>query len=233
MFMMLLVYFGAGRPLAERARRLLTPWLIWSAIYGALKMADAIASGHPLSDEFDWWMLTTGPSIHLWFLPFGFAFVALAQVLESTIARVAVVVIGFIVFWRVGAVSLSPPLREWMFVAPAAIVGLAMRWWSPSLVLALAVVAVVLAASLGPGPMTVWKLGIAALVVLAAILAARPGTPDSTWLGSPSLGIYLIHPAVAAVAARSGLQGWPLYLVVAGGSIAAAILIRRYAGWLA
>lgn len=173
-------------------------------------------------------MLATGPSIHLWFLPFSFAFVAFAQVLEATAVRAAVVAIGFIIFWQVEAVSLPPPLREWMFVAPAAIVGLAMRWWSPSLVLAAATGGT--ASALGSSPTAAWKLGIAALVVLAAILAARPGTPDSAWLGSLSLGIYFVHPAIAVVA---GLEGWPLYLVVAGGAIAATILIRRYAPWLA
>ncbi|WP_340107308.1 acyltransferase family protein [Pikeienuella sp. HZG-20] len=233
MFMMLLVYFSAGRPLAERAHRLLMPWLIWSVIYGALKVADAIVSGHPLSSEFDWWMLATGPSLHLWFLPFSFAFVVLSRVLESSAAQMVAVVVGIVALWAADAVKLPPPLAEWVFVAPAALTGLAMRWWPPSIVLGIVVAATMILASLGPNSMVAWKLCFAALIVLVALRGAREGTPRSAWLGSLSLGIYLVHPAIAAMAMRVGLENRPFYLVVVGGTVAVAILIRRHAPWLA
>lgn len=55
-----------------RARRLLTPWLIWSAIYAALLAVQAARNGRPVLADFDASMLLTGPALHLWFLPFAF-----------------------------------------------------------------------------------------------------------------------------------------------------------------
>ena len=56
-----------------RARRLLMPWLVWSVVYGGVKLAEALVEGQPLGSAFAPWMLLTGPAIHLWFLPFAFA----------------------------------------------------------------------------------------------------------------------------------------------------------------
>lgn len=57
---------------ADRAKRLLQPWLIWSAIYGAFKLTDLLAHHESFGDEFSLSMVLTGPAIHLWFLPFAF-----------------------------------------------------------------------------------------------------------------------------------------------------------------
>lgn len=43
---------------------------IWRVIYGALKIAQATSCGAPILEEFSWWMLLTGLSLPLWFLPF-------------------------------------------------------------------------------------------------------------------------------------------------------------------
>ena len=56
-----------------RARGLLLPWLAWSAVYGGVKVAEAVVGGQPPGNAFAPWMLLTGPAIHLWFLPFAFA----------------------------------------------------------------------------------------------------------------------------------------------------------------
>ena len=36
----------------NRAARLMMPWLVWSAIYGTLKLAEVTITGKPLSSEF-------------------------------------------------------------------------------------------------------------------------------------------------------------------------------------
>lgn len=56
----------------SRAQRLLLPWLVWSAIYGAMKLAEVAVTGVPLRHEFAPWMWLVGTAIHLWFLPFAF-----------------------------------------------------------------------------------------------------------------------------------------------------------------
>lgn len=58
---------------AHRARRLLIPWLAWSAFYGLLHVCVAVRHGQPPFGEFQWTMLFTGPEYHLWYLPFAFA----------------------------------------------------------------------------------------------------------------------------------------------------------------
>ena len=70
MFVMLLVYFGVRSPFASTANRLLKIWVIWSAIYAGLKLAQGVISGTKFELEFEPWMVWTGTSIHLWFLPF-------------------------------------------------------------------------------------------------------------------------------------------------------------------
>ena len=51
-FVAYLAYFGVGRPLADRARRLLVPWVIWSAIFAVAKVLQAMALGTPIAEEF-------------------------------------------------------------------------------------------------------------------------------------------------------------------------------------
>lgn len=55
----------------SRLNRLMLPFAAWSLVYGGLKLVEIALSGRPLSSEFAWWMLATGPALHLWFLPFA------------------------------------------------------------------------------------------------------------------------------------------------------------------
>lgn len=61
--------------LAKRTRRLLIPWLLWSAFYGLVNTFRAWRSGNPrFGDLLDpsWSMLWMGTEIVLWYLPFAF-----------------------------------------------------------------------------------------------------------------------------------------------------------------
>ena len=131
MFVMLVVHYGAGRPLAGTARRLLVPWAIWSAIYGLAKAAQALSSDRPLSTEFVPWMILTGPAIHLWFLPFCVIFLGTARLLEGVLGRRAAYAIlgGLSVFslWAAQQDNVQIPLAQWVTVWPAACLGLLTR----------------------------------------------------------------------------------------------------------
>lgn len=86
MFIMLLVYLGAGRPLKAPFDRLLIPWLAWSGIYAALKVAQSLLTCSAIMDEFAPWMILTGTSIHLWFLfllLFSFLFLTVCSTLRT------------------------------------------------------------------------------------------------------------------------------------------------------
>ena len=57
----------------SRAVRLLLPWVVWSLIYGSLKLAEVGLTNATIQSEFALWMLFAGPSLHLWFMPFAYA----------------------------------------------------------------------------------------------------------------------------------------------------------------
>ena len=102
LFMALLVYYGAERSLAERARRLVLPSLIWGLIYGALKVVDAVLAGRPIASEFAPWMLLTGPVLPLW------VSLAVADwMVKMAVALVALIPFRVIVSWARGEASVA------------------------------------------------------------------------------------------------------------------------------
>jgi len=86
LFILLQVHFGFDRPLRQQVRRLLVPWAIWSTIYAAGKVTQAIAEDTPIVGEFEYWMILTGTSLHLWYLPFSVAAISVVQVLPRLIS---------------------------------------------------------------------------------------------------------------------------------------------------
>ena len=77
MLLVVLAFPGAVRVsfpayLRGRVQRLLVPWVIWSGVYGVLKLAELVVTGAPFGSEFSLNMILTGTALHLWFLPFAF-----------------------------------------------------------------------------------------------------------------------------------------------------------------
>jgi fucose 4-O-acetylase-like acetyltransferase len=71
-FFLVLLALPSRARIKERARRLLVPFAIWSAICALFLVLISAKNGQ---DLFGWWrpqMIVMGPSIHLWFLPFAF-----------------------------------------------------------------------------------------------------------------------------------------------------------------
>jgi peptidoglycan/LPS O-acetylase OafA/YrhL len=52
--------------------RIMLPWFFWSAVYQLARIARSIIFRSPMSGEFHWWILVTGTSATLWFLPYAF-----------------------------------------------------------------------------------------------------------------------------------------------------------------
>lgn len=148
-FMMLLLLLAFDSAAAQgfvpyarqRVLRLLGPWLVWSAIYGAFKLTEILVTHKDPASEFAWWMLATGPALHLWFLPFAFA----ASLIVWPVARLspvkdavppggagfAALVLVFAALalaaigWQQGPAR-PIPLAQWLSVLPAVIFGLAL-----------------------------------------------------------------------------------------------------------
>lgn len=71
----------------RRAQRLLTPYLVWCAIYGILYGQRAYRAGVSFHDLAFWWGPVAGTAIHLWFLPFIFVWGALGAWLAPRLMK--------------------------------------------------------------------------------------------------------------------------------------------------
>jgi hypothetical protein len=190
-FTILLVHFAVTKSkvsgpdaLTKQAKRLLGPWLFWCAIYGIAKASDWWLHG---GQEFSFWMVLTGPSIHLWWLPFAFVAVAVAQRSDFYLATFAVLV------WALGRLHSGPPFDQWDFVLSSVIYGRALcqdwKWRIPAMALCL-----IMTGST--------QFAIAAIAVHLAMAMPTPSTTISKLLDQSALAIYLSAPLIASVASR-------------------------------
>lgn len=116
-FIIISVFFALCAGEARSQKRVLRIWLFWSVVYSALKILQALIHSTPVVDEFSWWMLLTGPSLPLWFLPFiyvmnGFS-VAYSRTIKSY-TTIEAVTLGMIAAGSAIASPLLPiPLAQW------------------------------------------------------------------------------------------------------------------------
>ncbi|MEM1374292.1 MAG: hypothetical protein AAGF78_07920 [Pseudomonadota bacterium] len=230
-FIVLSVVFALQGGVAWSRRRVLHLWVFWSLVYGALKALQAVMTSQPLASEFDWWMLLTGPSLPLWFLPFIFVacglavsfdrHVKLSPALEGTFCGLASA--AFVV-----AEPMMPiPLAQWcigLAAVAAAIpvyratqgswIGLVL-WSVPILVIQ-------------------EELLLLAIPVVTLALMSRIET-SASWpalLGRLALPVYVLHSGVSAI---TGLEETPLAIVTVllistllGLVLMRVPLVRRY-----
>lgn len=216
-FLMLMLVFALPGALQRdwrsyarsRWQRLMVPFLIWSGVYGALKLAEVALTQTTLGDEFAPHMLLTGPAIHLWFLPFAFV----CCLIIYPVARIG----RPPALWALGLVMLAlalqaarqdqtfaPPLAQWAYVAPAACLGmaLALSHIRPRLQAGVALGFVALATYMG------WSAGLVQLALALALLLAcgqihLPATRASSLAAQASMGVYLAHPLIFSLLERA------------------------------
>jgi hypothetical protein len=71
----------AQQVIRARAKRLLVPFLLWSAIYAAFYLGTMVPQGYSIDQVISLWGPLAGTAPHLWFLPFAFLSSALTAVL--------------------------------------------------------------------------------------------------------------------------------------------------------
>lgn len=202
---------GGPFDIRSRVHRLLVPFAAWSGIYATALIVQAVAQNDMPLGWIRPWMIFTGPALHLWFLPFLAAGTAVLiryreaiSVISFVGLFVATALLAAVCFWLLHHNEPMTGLAQWVFGAPAVLFAvLIVRANTGARMAAVAVFSAVLLtlADYGwtNGPL---QLGLA---VIAVLMVRRFATSTPVYLGylaRLTLGIYLIHPLLAAVLVR-------------------------------
>ncbi len=223
-FLMLLIVLGlpaaAARPfgsfMTNRARRLLIPWGIWSALYGAVKLLEVGFTQKTYAQEFTLSMLLTGPALHLWFLPFAFvASLTLPPLVRLWPATTAgqsrmlglLLVASFASLALQQGPPLSIPLAQWATALPALGIGVALGLSRGNTALTIgAALGIFLlgTAAFALGWTTgLLQLGLASAALLLCLAVQSRETALSRLCAQTSLTVYLVHPLILSILRRS------------------------------
>ena len=225
---------------ATRRARLLRPWLIWSGLFAALKLAEVALTGRPLSSEFQWTMLLTGPAIHLWFLPFAFcACLALYPLVRRAPTRLRYrFALGCALTGAALAAhalrqdqSLAAPLAQWAYALPAVFLGgsFALLRAHPG------DATLLMGGFVGVAALADWTAGLPQLALAAGAMifcayVHLPVTALSRLSAQTAMGVYLAHPLVFSVLERTTTLS-PTTILFAGvasfGAFGIALLWHR------
>jgi peptidoglycan/LPS O-acetylase OafA/YrhL len=236
-----------GEYAAARLRSLGLPWLAWSVVFAGVETAYATINDRAPFSWFKPWMLWTGPSLHLWFLPFALAASLVAGWWGSRHPDMSG---RSWVWWSLlGAALMIPlsvtaesrewpiPVGQWLSVLPAVPLGIAFASipagrpaGSRPLVLisAGALLAGVWGAASGHDALTPsYALAVPACA-LAWRLPLRAGRITLAW-SSLSFGVYLIHPLMNMVFHKFFESDDPVLIAVAVSamSLAGAWVLKR------
>lgn len=215
MFVMLSVLYGGHKSIADRASRLLLPWLWWSVIYAVGKIAQILLGQASLAEELSPWMLLGGTAMHLWYLPFIFLATVVLHYVSSEFLLWASAILAFLLF---NLLELPWPLAQWASVWPAVVVARTGCYWPGIALMALAL--------LTPFANGAPQLLLAFLLVLLAQSVRLPSVSWTRKAAALSLGIYLVHPLVASIAGQ--LLGAADFWLVLAGSIALTMLLKAW-----
>lgn len=223
----------------ERARRLLMPWLFWSALYLAAPVIHALRHGEPVSGAFKPSMLLVGGADHLWYLPFAFVMTVLASYAISAVnggAAWAIAGAALLVFTGASYGSLGGglPLSQWLLGASAVMFGVSMKSSKPGslgLLKPLATVAaawIAAAAAYLAGGLPVALPAAVGTALLCVVWSARARSPAwLTYCAGLGYGVYLLHPAVLWFVRPMGLGSILTVASAVAISGLASALIRR------
>lgn len=200
---------------AGRGQRLLWPWLVASLVYGGLKLIE-VMRGAAWEAEFQTSMWLTGPALHLWFLPFAFAICLalwpLGRVLRQHATAYATPLAFVFTGLALASLALAQeatfaiPLAQWAYALPAVLFGVALTLLRDKGLHLLGLLTFFLCCALAANWITgLPEIGLGALVLILCRLAPLPATPLSHLAARWALALYLVHPAVMAVALRSGV----------------------------
>lgn len=225
--------------LRRRAGGLLVPWVFWFVVYAALNVARGRHSvpteGGAIAG------ILSGPSIHLWYMPFVFLCLVTLDVLRTRLsgttlslagAGLALLILATTPLWRMPSLALAAPLPQWMHAAPAVLAGffLLHRRHLPRLLAA----TLLLGLFLGTFGTLPWDgVGLPYLIGLTAVALVARDRPDALArldlrpLSESTLGIYFVHILVLGLLSTvGGLDGFVLPMATFAVSALAVLALR-------
>ncbi|MEY4582571.1 MAG: hypothetical protein RL701_7274 [Pseudomonadota bacterium] len=227
---------GPEKFMADKRKRLVVPWLFWSAFYAAWLFWGAWRHGQAIADVLSWPMLLAGTSSHLWFVPFAFASSALVAGAQHLTRKLPDRATGFVAIVVGGAVlvgiGLMPerdyaaPIPQWLLSIPSTFLGFALGRLvladgpqlrvKTALPIAVAALGLAMTAGLFPASFLIQRYATSILLVLAALLVHGRPEPVSKFLSPLLFGIYLAHHFVAdhLLSHVPGVAGMPWLFVV-------------------
>lgn len=206
-----------------RLRRMLLPWLVWSAFYALVQVALAQFGGQPWWARFEPTMLVTGTYPHLWYLPFAAVAALLAGRCGARGPAAAWLLAGAVTMpvasWLL-TLPMPLPALNWSFVAPAALLGVGLArtplgggWhaipWGFAGAGALGWLACLVLGQADLLPEYPIAVGT---VTVAWALPWRAGA-WTTRLAATTFGIYVLHMFVDLLVALLAVQGWATFTV--------------------
>lgn len=206
-FVILTVNFALAQGGTSWSRtRVLKLWMFWSVIYASLKVAQSLVHHQPISAEFHWWMLSTGPALPLWFLPFIYVARGAATTYnKATLGKfhwAEVFLLPALTLACLALIPLSPgvPFSQWLIGASGCFMAISVfRTRQEPRYLIVMTVALVVGMIAGVGheaKMLLFALLVAAGAIFCApVLKSKP----AAYFGAISLGVYVLHPAVSAI----------------------------------
>lgn len=206
-FFLVLLALPSRMSMAERARRLLLPLLIWSAVYGLFRVWNAAEQGQALFGWWKPWMFLAGTSIHLWFLPFAFLVALVAPALRASKVTLLLPVLAAVLLSVIGETSVWP-WYQWSFGVIPALAGFAFLQSRPLSLISLAAAYVVLE-MFRPSPDNLVIIG-GSLLGFAAMSVTMQRSPLSDWCARISMWVYLGHGVAVVQLRLSGVEGYTL-----------------------
>lgn len=205
--------YNRQRDTKKLGRQFLIPWAIWFVFFSALNIAmgkPAVPNDNGIVAAF-----LSGPSIHLWYLPFAFAFLAIVGTIKDrhrpiTIFFVALLLTIFglasIPTWRPLGPAIVPPYGQYLHIFTPLVAGLVLglqqrlKWgW-----LATALILCVSASMIRwPGIGIPYTLGIAAVWIAKTINFQSLNVEK---FSSCMFGVYLCHPFFIMVNYHFGFE---------------------------
>jgi len=198
---------------SAKFKRLGNPWIFWSMVYLCLKWIKCWHEGNPGICPFQSYMILTGTSLHLWYLPFALLILTIVSLsvhkglLPVKNKYVYLYIVISVIFFVVCSLLLprvkgAVPFSQWVFITPSIPMGMILAVTplgeKKSLRILLVVFIILVVSSLILNSYGYNRLIVPYLVALGGCIAAWTVSTKTNHtinkLALLSFGIYLVHP---------------------------------------